>query len=403
MKTHNGHKIWISIHLFILIILFLSFAPTSEAADKVPDFTIETSEGENFTLSEQNKPVVIEFMTPLCSDCKKVEDNFKELYPEYENDIIFISIDISESSIEDLKQFKEDREIPWSVGQGSAELFQEYNGVSVPKIVMIDSERFLHYEKTGVVDEEELEREMDEMIGGTSDRIDLQEYGIYTLAVLGGVSSFFSPCSFPLLSSYIAYHIRPNGVEKSEKKSLEGLKMGVKASLGIIIVFGIVGSLLVIGQRWLSDLIPHLQLVVGSLIILLGISILADIDIRSYFFRVKNLFFKKRERSEDSVEKHSSPFYYGLGYGAASAGCTAPVFTAILLASWISGSGFRTLLVLILYLATMAILMIAFSLLTVFFREEVVKNFNRLVGPIKMISGAVLIGAGIYLLYIFFI
>ncbi len=405
MKIHleRAHKIWILVSLLILIIIISSITPNSKAAEKVPDFTVDTSDGENFTLSEQDKPIVIEFMTPICSECKKAEENLKNLYPEYNDDFIFLSVDISESSIEKLKQFKKEREVPWKVGQGDAELFQEYGGSLVPKIVIIDSERFLTYEKTDVAGEEELKKEMDKVIGGTSEREELQQFGIYGLAVVGGISSFFSPCSFPLLSSYIAYYVRPNDEEKNENKAFEGTKMGIKASLGIVLVFGVVGSLLVVGGQWLSDFIPYLQLIIGIAISFLGFFVLADKDIRTFLPNINNVFSDKLNFKNKSDEKNSSPFYYGVGYGAASAGCTAPVFSAILLASWLSEGVFQTILVLLLYLATMIVLMVSFSLFTVFFREGVVKNFNKVIGPIKRISGFVLVGAGIYLVYSFFL
>ncbi len=403
MKTHLGRykKLRIFIFIFLLVILLLPASPLAEGAKKVPDFTIKTAERRNFTLSEQNKPVVIEFMTPLCTDCKKVEENLKDLYPEYKDDFIFLSIDISESSKEELKRFKEEREIPWIVGQGDARLFQDYQGVSVPKVVMIDSERYLTYQESEIVSERKLGNEMDEVIKGESDRRGLKKYGIFGIAILGGVSSFFSPCSFPLLPSYIAYYLRSDNEEKKKKKTLKGVKMGIKASLGLVLIFGVLGSLLSIGGTWISYFIPYLQLIVGVLIFFLGVMILAELDIRAYLPDLKRIIADRFNFKDRDEKGYADPFFYGLGYGAASAGCTAPVFLAVLLASWISEGYLQTVVVLLLYLLTMVVLMLAFSLLTVYFREEVIKKFNRLVGPINRISGIVMMIAGIYLIYYF--
>ncbi len=384
-------------------ILLLLFAPlTAQGVEKAPDFTVKTTGTEEFTLSEQEEPVLIEFMTPLCSNCEQLEENLQEIYPEYEGEITFISIDISDTSLEDLRQVKEEKDIPWKVGRGDAELFAEYQGSTVPKMVILDQEGFITFEEDGVVNQEKIETEIEDVIAGRGERQDLSQYGIYGLAIVGGATSFFSPCSFPLLPSYIAYYVRDDKKEEKSKKKVDGVKMGLKASLGIVLVFGIVGSIVVSGGVWLREFIPYLQLFVGTVITFLGILLLSGVEIGTYFERTKNKFRSVLDLEDKRKEGHASPFYYGLGYGAGSAGCTAPAFVAVLLASWLSSGVIGALLVLLIYLMTMSVLMLIFSVLVVYLREGVVKDLNKAARKIDRISGIVLLGAGIYLIYLFY-
>jgi cytochrome c-type biogenesis protein len=60
-------------------------------------------------------------------------------------------------------------------------------------------------------------------------------FNLYTLAIVAGVASFFSPCAFPLLPTYFSfYHLgeqaqSPTGV--GVHRILQG---GVAAALGVI-------------------------------------------------------------------------------------------------------------------------------------------------------------------------
>lgn len=387
------YRLLISLSLIILLLTL----PTSRAVQPAPDFTVPTTAYEDFTLSEQQKPIVLEFMTPLCIQCREVEDNLKELHPEYGDEFIFLSIDIDGNPMDYLDDLKEQRNIPWELASGNSELFSTYQGTSVPMITIIDPEGYITYEKRGVPSRNELSREFDKVLEGTAERIELREYGIYTIAILGGIASFFSPCSFPLLPSYVAYYIRPDGKNKEQT----GLSMGVKASLGIILVFGIIGAIAVSGGRWLADYIPYLELIVGTLILILGIFIISNIDIGGHLSKnltkLKNRFNMNPKKGSND----SSPFFYGLGYGASSAGCTAPVFIAVILSSWLSQGFQGAIIVLILYLITMSILMIAFSLITVRFKSVLERKLSEASLWINRISGIVLVIAGSYLIYSF--
>lgn len=403
-----------SLLILVLILIFLSFSvPSSKAFKTAPDFTVETSAGEEFTLSEQDDPIIIEFMSPLCIECKEMEDRLQNLHPNYKEDLIFLSIDISDPSPEELLELKKERDIPWDLASGDAEMFSEYQGTSVPKLVIIDSEGYLTFEENGLVEQDKIKEEMEDVIEGTAERQGLKEYSIYGIAILGGITSFFSPCSFPLLPSYIAYYIRPEGgtnrerkkKERKGKEALEGIKMGLKTSLGIVIVFGIVGIFVISGGRWVNEYIPYLQLLVGGIIALLGILLLIDIEINPYIdflkMKLKKALPSKTDNKREKEDGSTDPFYYGLGYGASSVGCTAPVFAAVLLASWLSNGVVGAFTILFLYLITMVILMVSLSILIVYMKKEITKELNKVIRPLNYISGAVLLIGGIYLIYTF--
>lgn len=392
----------------VVIVLAFIVLPTTVAPSKAPDFTVQTTDGR-FNLSDQNKPVLIDFMTPKCLSCKEVEENLKDIYPDYEEKFEIISIDVSNKSIDRLSDYKDERDIPWEIGSGDAELFvDKYQGSTVPVVVIIDENGNLTFKEQGVIGKEKLREEMDAVLEGKADQIELANYGVYALALMGGVASFFSPCSFPLLPSYIAYYIRPDKEsekskgEKEGSGSISGISMGIQAAFGIVLVFGVVGGIAVAGGSWISDYLPYLEPVVGVVVLILGAIMLTDIDLGS---KIKLLTYRLKKGlgiSQDRQASDPSPFFYGVGYGTTSAGCTAPVFIAVVLSSWLSKGTYGAIIVLLIYLSTMAALMIVFSLLTVYFRDKIIGNMTKAVRWVNKAAAVILMAAGAYLIYAYF-
>ncbi len=392
-------------HLYlVVVVLVISLIFTTNlvgASDKAPDFTVSTAERSTFKLSEQEgKPVLIDFMTPLCSECKKLEENIQDIYPEYKDEVIFITIDISNSSKSRLKQYKEDRDISWVVGSGDEDIFvNKYKGTTVPKTVIIDEDGYLNFDKDGVISKDRLKKELDQTLGGENTRIDLKDYGIYTLAIIGGFASFFSPCAFPLLPSFIAYYI--TGAKGKGRTVKSGLSLGIKAAIGLLTIFSLIGVLAISGSYWISQYIPYLEMIVGITILILGILLLKDIDIGSYFTLLKNKILHSLGKEPTSSKTTTSPFIYGMGYGSAAAGCTAPVFIAIVLSSWLADGLYSALIVILLYFSVMAGLMITFSVITMVLKDKIANKIRKHMDLINKISALIMIAVGIYLVIYF--
>lgn len=68
------------------------------------------------------KPQIIKFSSTMCSECKEVEKVFKELMPQYEDEIIYTEVIVD--SRNDMKN----------------KLIKKYNVQMVPTIIMINSD-----------------------------------------------------------------------------------------------------------------------------------------------------------------------------------------------------------------------------------------------------------------------
>jgi cytochrome c biogenesis protein CcdA len=141
----------------------------------------------------------------------------------------------------------------------------------------------------------------------------------------------------------------------------------------------------------INPFIPYLELIAGISTILFGISIFFEID-----FSPLNLLFKApKNRGVVGI------FLYGVIYGLATLGCSAPLFFSILFLAIASGpvTGFITFLV---YAIGMSVPLILTTVLVVMAKKSILKKIVTMTSKLQKMSGIVLIIIGIYLLYYYY-
>lgn len=199
-----------------------------------------------------------------------------------------------------------------------------------------------------------------------------------------GAATFLSPCSFPLLPGYLAVYLGDDLEERSTRMRL-GRAIGVAAvvSLGFLTVFALLGAIVVtVGASYLQD-IAQLELFVGSLLVVLGVALLAG-----WTPSAAHIQLPERERS-------LSGFYgFGLLYALAAASCTAPVFIGV--AGLAVGSGpVGGAAIIGAYAGGMSALMVGVTVSAALGKEQVLRRLGRETGRIYRVAGALLILAGL--------
>lgn len=211
-------------------------------------------------------------------------------------------------------------------------------------------------------------------------------------AFAAGAATFFAPCAFPLLPGYVVYYLgRGDGSETTPLPARLGRAavVGVFASLGFFVVYGaLAGIVASLGAGALAD-IATLELVVGALLVVLGLAMASGRFDSSLHVRLP-----ERRRSAGGF------FLFGVVYGVAAAGCTAPVFVG--LALFALGSGpLGAAVVLGSYAAGMATLMVAVTLLSAVGRAGLVRTLSRNTGRVSRLAGSLLALAGVTQIYLF--
>ena len=115
-------------------------------------------------------------------------------------------------------------------------------------------------------------------------------YGLILTTIAAATASFFSPCSFTVLPSYIAFAGSGNEVEPG-RRFQSALKNGLVAALGVITVVAVLGALIgALGTGVGSDLsitgsdpstlAQALRMAIGAFLISMGVLHIMDLSHR---------------------------------------------------------------------------------------------------------------------------
>ncbi len=403
----NRKMFFMFIALIILAMIIGSiYLLSMRGGEKAPDFTLTDIDGNEFSLSDfEGKVVVIDFMAVSCGPCNDAMPDLRAIYEKYGDDIVMISIDVYENEDEDqLREFMNKHKATWIFARDTDDLKTKYNIVSIPKIVIIEENGGVTFSHVGAVPESTLTQEVEKALGGGAALVSLGStpLGLAGFAVVVGVGSFFSPCSFPLLPGYMSYYM---GLDKSRsiRRALMG---GGAAALGLVLLYMLLGVIVGISGSAITPYIPVIEPFVGVIIVFLGIVMLTNYTIP--FSRitepVKKMFVRKKEPSNlnsrfESAKKkgYMKLFWYGVGYAGAAAGCTAPLLLALIFTAFSSGNFFTALLIFLILASVMAALMVLVTILIAMSAGTLLQKLKVSTAWIKRISGIILIVVGVYL------
>lgn len=169
LPTSRNHQLLGGVSLTIIgvvtiVLLFVSpgylLSSAPEVGAQAPDFTVATSDGGQFTLSEQEgKVVVIEFMAIYCSVCRNQQvPALRDLEEELANEsVIIVSVTTKDDdTASELEQYKQDTGAMWAHGLYDRQAREDYGASGTPTMVIVDSHGELVFLERGFVDQDEL-------------------------------------------------------------------------------------------------------------------------------------------------------------------------------------------------------------------------------------------------------
>ncbi|MFW5929341.1 MAG: cytochrome c biogenesis CcdA family protein [Halobacteriota archaeon] len=198
------------------------------------------------------------------------------------------------------------------------------------------------------------------------------------LAAGAGVVTFFSPCAYALLPSYVGYY-----VSSVEQPGLRGaLTRGVAASLGVLTSFAGLSIVAVAVGDALRPYLTAFEYLVGGALVVLGLLVLLDVSADRHFSLPRR--------------RASIPGFFGFGvaYALAAAGCVAPVFLGVV----IGAMRFTTpggVAVLTSYALSFAVLMLGFTVAVAVGQDVGSERLAGYRGVAVRVAGAVLVVAGL--------
>jgi cytochrome c-type biogenesis protein len=213
-----------------------------------------------------------------------------------------------------------------------------------------------------------------------------------TLAAFGfvaGVGAFFAPCAFVLFPAYISYYLTALG--PGRESAGRSLMLGLTCAAGSVVFFGMAAVAISafggVASRYLVAMKPVIALAVAAL----GIGMIAGLRLPAFAVLLG--------RTDRRLPPTAALFLYGFGYALATTGCTLPIYVSIIVLPLTSGFSGAALVTFASFGAAMALMMVVTSVLVGLAKASVLRRLQASTVWIQKVSGAVLIGAGLYLGY----
>jgi len=291
----------------ILLPLLALGAITANPVNPAPNFTGSDTEGNTVTLSDYRGEVVILHFTgletPLCLECEQeMKDQLKELesLESTANNISIITINIRKNAYsESGKDIAEDEYkikiswpwledfSPYPIGTLYFDYWTVDGSFSNPTLVLIDHNQSIvgvynvycigKGSIDGVQSAQSLADDAEKILSGEWNITDVEtsESSVGFLGMFAlGIITVLSPCSIALLISMISYVGATQGKQRGIKEeSFLGFKIGIAFTLGMSIIFFLMGLLLsYIG--FFIEISTVFYLIAGIILFILGVNII---------------------------------------------------------------------------------------------------------------------------------
>ena len=215
-------------------------------------------------------------------------------------------------------------------------------------------------------------------------------------AFSAGFAAAFNPCGAAMFPAYVGYQLGTVETHRNPLKSaLVGIMLGLTATAGFIVVFGVVGLVLAAGGRVVGQFLPFAGLGVGVLIAATGLWLL--VSGRKIAIMSASRVNLGQGRGLKNV------FLFGIAYAIASLSCALPLFlvaVGIVAGQTLSaGSVAETVVGSAIYGLGMGAVMVAATLGIVFFKEGVSRWIRLVMRYVEPVGKLAMVGAGGYLIY----
>lgn len=198
-------------------------------------------------------------------------------------------------------------------------------------------------------------------------------------AFFAGIVSVLSPCILPIIPAVFAY--------STGKGKLRPLAI----VLGLSLSFTSMGVITSIFGATLTAYLGYLNVFAEALLVIMGISLLFDLNIFNIFGNFSALANPKQEGLLGG-------FLLGLSLGIIWLPCVGPVLGSILTMVAVSGEAGYGALMLFIYSLGFSVPMLLVAYSASFSSSKLLKA-SRYGFPLKKITGFVILGVGLYMIY----
>ncbi len=202
----------------------------------------------------------------------------------------------------------------------------------------------------------------------------------YLLTFIEGIASFISPCLLPMIPIYISYF-----VGKDEKKTNKAVINSIGFVCGFSIVFLVLSIFASSFGVFVSEYIKYIKIVFGIIIILLGLNYMEILNLK--------IINKSRVMNKNAKDLNFiKSVLFGIFFSISWTPCIGTFLSSALLLIAKQQDILKGIVLMLLYSIGLGIPFV----ISVVLIEKLKSAFNFI---IKIISGIILIGMGIYIIF----
>lgn len=214
------------------------------------------------------------------------------------------------------------------------------------------------------------------------------------LAFSAGIFTFVAPCAF-LLPAYISYYFRSKTGIKNHSSGnphigvilRESLSSGIIISSAILSIFTLIGIFVSFIGDVVKPYIPASQVFVGLVMIIMGTVMLFNVQLPLH------------PKIAPSLKGRRGLFSFGILYGLAIVGCSAPIFISLLTYAAFTEGMLDSVLIFWLYSLGVSIPLIGVTLLVAGARDTAIHRITQWMPAMRRIASLTIIIVGMYLIY----
>jgi cytochrome c-type biogenesis protein len=229
-------------------------------------------------------------------------------------------------------------------------------------------------------------------------------FNLLALAIFAGVASFFSPCAFPLLPSYLSFYAMSDRREHQATRPTRALGLGLAAAAGVItftLILGAVigllgasaGKALSISGPEPSQFVRWFRGGVGIVLVTFGVAQLLNVSLKPGL--ADKIAWQTRP-DRHSQKPAGTLYSYGLGYTAAGMGCTGPILAGLTVFAVSAGGLSAGLTTFTIFALTMGAMMLLVSGLVATSQETLVQRLKASTPRIKQVTSILLVLVGLF-------
>ena len=213
-----------------------------------------------------------------------------------------------------------------------------------------------------------------------------------------GMVSAVNPCGFAMLPAYLGLYLGTNnqGDESPNpiKQVLKGLEIGSAVTLGLVLLFGIAGTIIALGFHSVGSVLAWLGLGIGIILTVTGAWLVGGGKLYTGF--AAQAASRIGDPGQVNVKGY---FLFGISYGIASLSCTLPIFLSVIGTSFAADTILTSLSQFLLYGMGMGVVIMVLTLGVAFFKSAMLGTIRKMLPYVGPIGSWLMVLAGAYIVF----